>query len=210
MTELPPDPGRNAADDPPHWEAVERLYLDHQTAARRAAAWILGSPHDPEIEDVMQDALVKAARAFPTLKHPERVRGWFLKIVICVARDLRRVRSRQNRRESPVGFTWDLEQLYFPSTRGMSSEEFPLPRAGHELRAGREFINTLPEKQRIAYLLEHFFGFDREEIAEVLGCSPRTVGTHLRRAQAKAEKKFPHADGLATEIKLDHLRRSEA
>jgi len=204
MTELPPDPGRNAADNPPHWDAVEKLYLDHQAAARRAAAWILGSSHDPEIEDVMQDALVKAARALPTLKHPERVRGWFLTIVVCAARDRRRVRSRRNRRESPVGSVGNLEQLCCPSTRGMPLEEFPL------LRAGLEFINALPEKQRIAYLLEHFFGLDREDIAEVLGCSPRTVGTHLRRAQTKAEKKFPHADGLATEAQLDQLRRSEA
>jgi RNA polymerase sigma-70 factor (ECF subfamily) len=204
MTELPPDPGRTAADDPPYWDAVEKLYLDHQTAARHAAAWILGSPHDPEIEDVMQDALVKAARALPTLRHSERARGWFLKIVIFTARDYRRARSRRSGRESPVGSAENLQQLCCDFTRGMSPEEFPL------LRAGIEFINTLPEKQRMAYLLEHFFGLDREDIAEVLGCSPRTVSTHLRRAQLKAGKKFPRADGRTMTVQLDQLRRSEA
>jgi RNA polymerase sigma factor (sigma-70 family) len=204
MVDLLPDPERGMGDEPPNWATVVSLYLDSQTAARRAAAWILGSSIDPEIEDVMHDAIVKAARALPALRHPERRHSWFLKIVVCTARDRRRARSRRSLREFPAGSAGNLEEVYFASARGMSPGDSPL------LRAGLDFINTLPEKQRIAYLLEHFFGLDREDIAEVLGCSPKTVGTHLRRAQAKAVKKFPPADGLGMEVHLDQLRGSEA
>jgi RNA polymerase sigma-70 factor, ECF subfamily len=205
MVELPPDPPeRGGDDDPPDWDMVVSLYRDLQTAARRAAAWILGSPLDSEIEDVIHDAIVKAARALPALRHSDRVHNWFLKIVICTARDRRRARSRRSRRESPVGSVGNLEQVYCASARGLLPGDFPL------LCAGLEFINTLPEKQRMAYLLEHFFGLDREDIAEVLGCSPRTVGTHLRRAQAKAVKKFPPAADLAKEAQQDQPRRSTA
>jgi hypothetical protein len=70
MAELPPDPDseRGADDDPPQWAPVEKLYRDNSTEARRAAAWILGSLLDPEIEDVIHDAIVKAVEIFHTLR----------------------------------------------------------------------------------------------------------------------------------------------
>jgi DNA-directed RNA polymerase specialized sigma24 family protein len=152
MSELPPDPERNAADNPPRWEAVEKLYLDHQTAARHAAGWILGSPRDPEIEDVIHNTVVKAYRAFHTLRNPEKAHGWFLTIVSRQALDHRRARSRRRRKESLAG---SVEELQLTS-RGLSPEEFQM------LREGREFVDTLPENQRVAYLLEHFIGLNRE------------------------------------------------
>lgn len=203
MAEPPLDPERGADEDPPHWDAVVNLYLDHKTAARRAAGWILGSPLDPEIQDVIQDAIVKAARTFYTLREPEHARGWFLTIVSRQARDRRRARLRRGRKESPVGSAGDLEKVC-GSAQGMSPEVFPL------LRASLEFVNTLPEKQRVAYLLKHFFGLDHKDIALVLECSPRTVSTHLRRAQAKVDKKFPPAADLAKEAQHAQLRRSTA
>lgn len=203
MAGLPPDadPERGADDSPPHWAAVVNLYLDTRTEARRAAAWILGSLLDPEIEDVIHDGIVKAALNFHTLRKPECARSWFLKIVVCQACDRRRVRSRK---ESPAGSAGDLEQLGCALSCGVSPEEFPL------LRAGLDFMNTLPEKQRVTYLLKHFFGFNREDIAEVLGCSPRTVNTHLRRAQAKVDKKFSPAADRAMEAQRAQSRRRTA
>lgn len=203
MAELSPNPERGADRDPPHWDAVVSLYLDHQTAARRAAGWILGSLLDPEIQDVIQKAIVKAALTFGTLREPENARGWFLTIVSRQARDHRRARLRRGGNESPIGSAGDLEQVC-ASARGMSPEVFLL------LRTGLEFVNTLPEKQRVAYLLKHFFGLDREDIAQVLECAPRTVSTHLRRAQAKADKKFPPAADLAKEAQQAQPRRSTA
>jgi len=200
MTELPPEPERNAADDPHHWDKVEKLYRDHQTAARHAAGWILGSPHDPEIEDVIHDSVVKAYRALHTLQDPEKARGWFLTIVSHQALDYRRTRSRRSRKESIDG---SVEELQLAS-HGLLPEEFQM------LRVGLEFVDTLPEHQRVAYLLEHFIGLDREGIAEVLGCSPKTVGTHLRRAQDKADKKFSPAVDPTNEVQRARLRRRTA
>ncbi|MGH3923392.1 MAG: RNA polymerase sigma factor [Pseudonocardiaceae bacterium] len=201
-----PAPERVADDDPPGWDAVVGFYQDLQTEARRTAAGVLGF-HDPdEIEDVIHESIVKAARALHTLRRPERVRTWFLKIVVRTALDHLRVRRRRRSKESLVGSCWDLEQLYSASARGgLSPEEPP------GLLAAVEFLNTLSLNQRVAYFLRHFSGFDRKDIAEILGCSQITVGTHLRRAQARADKRFrPAADGHALEAKLDQLRRSEA
>jgi RNA polymerase sigma-70 factor (ECF subfamily) len=204
MAELSSEPGRVADDDPPHWDAVVALYLDTQTKARRAAAWILSSPFDFEIEDVIHDAIVKAARNYHTLKQSDHASNWFLKIVICTAYDRRRIRSRRSRMESPLGAADDPEQVYGGLARGISPEESVL------LRSGFEFLRSLPEKQRVAYLLKHFFGFNRDDIAEVLQCSPRTVNTHIRRAQAKADKKFSPAADIAGEAQQAHPRRSLA
>lgn len=170
------DRGAGGGGGPPHWDAVVKLYHEHKEVARRAAAWILGSPFDSEIEDVIQDAIVNAALRFHTLRDPERGRNWFLTIVSHRALDVRRARLRRSGKESPIGSA-ELQLM----SRGLSPEE--------SLRAldALNFVNALPEKQRVAYLLVHFFGFDRKDTAEVLECSPRTVSTHLRRAQAKID-----------------------
>lgn len=211
MVEPPPDPHpdlgpeRVTDDDPVDWDAVVSLYREVKTEARRTAAGVLGFRDPGEIEDVIHDAIVKAARAFHTLRRPEKARNWFLKIVVRAAIDHQRARSRRRGRESLAGSCWDLEQLSSASVRGgLSPGEAP------QLLAALEFLNMLPSKQRVAYFLRHFSGFDREDIAEILGCSRITVGTHLRRAQAKADKRFPPADGHALEATLDRLRRSEA
>jgi RNA polymerase sigma-70 factor (ECF subfamily) len=170
------DSGTGDGPEPPNWAAAVKLYLEHKEEARRAAAWILGSRFDPEVEDVIQEAIVNAAQRFHTLREPERGRNWFLKIVSNRALDVRRARSRRSGKESPIGSA-ELQLM----SRGLSPEK-----SLHMLDA-RDFMNTLPEKQRVAYLLVHFFSFDHEDTGEVLNCSARTVSTHLRRAQAKID-----------------------
>ena len=45
-----------------------------------------------------------------------------------------------------------------------------------------EWIEALPDRQREALRLSRFEGLDHREIAEVMGCSPRTVNNHLVKA----------------------------
>lgn len=52
-----------------------------------------------------------------------------------------------------------------------------------ELRTRLEgWIDALPERQQEALRLSRFEGLDHREIADVMGCSPRTVNNHLVRA----------------------------
>ncbi|MCP3801897.1 RNA polymerase sigma factor [Allokutzneria sp. A3M-2-11 16] len=168
----------------PSWALVEPLYTAHRPAARAAAASILGPAHD--VEDIIQDATVKAAQRIHTLRDSARARSWYLSIVSRQALDRWRQRARQHQRTA----TSSLDQLADGLEAGRNTlrvlpvEDYPA------LRLAFEFIDTLPGKQRTAYLLRHYFGMDRDTIAEVLGCGTATVSVHLFRAQAKVDKEF--------------------
>ena len=47
------------------------------------------------------------------------------------------------------------------------------------------FLAGLSEHQRVAVWMVHGLGFPHREVAEVLGCAPATVATHVRRALEK-------------------------
>src|SRR3954470_4878555 len=76
---------------PPFWLLVESHgdeLLDH---ARRLA----GAEH---AEDVVQDALLRALRAYPRLRHADHLRAWLYRIVTNCAMDA----HRSMRREVPA------------------------------------------------------------------------------------------------------------
>lgn len=59
------------------------------------------------------------------------------------------------------------------------------PGVDHELDAEmlserlRTFIRQMPERRREAFTLSRFEGLSHEEIAQVMGLTPRTVNTHI-------------------------------
>src|SRR3954468_86464 len=76
---------------PPFWSLVEAHGDELLVHARRLA----GRDH---AEDVVHDALLRALRAYPRLRHAEHLRAWLYRITTNVAIDL----HRRSRRESPV------------------------------------------------------------------------------------------------------------
>jgi RNA polymerase sigma-70 factor (ECF subfamily) len=86
--------------------AFERLTAGSLDAAYRLAGVILGS--GPDAEDATHDAVVRAWRAFPTLRDPASFDAWFQRILVNVCRDRLRKRRRTpvtelTRAASPVG-----------------------------------------------------------------------------------------------------------
>src|SRR3954451_19759928 len=76
---------------PPFWSLVEAHgdeLLDH-------ANRILGPTHPDHAEDVVQDALLRALRAYPRLRHAEHLRAWLYRIVTNCAMDVHRARRRE-------------------------------------------------------------------------------------------------------------------
>ena len=46
-------------------------------------------------EDVLQDALLRALRAYPRLRHAEHLRAWLYRVTTTTALDLHRARRRE-------------------------------------------------------------------------------------------------------------------
>lgn len=141
-------------------EAMERkLY--------RTCAALLGS--DADCADAVQEALIKAWRALPTLKQEQYFETWLTRIAINECRSmLRRKRSVQ------------------PLDPRMSA-----PPPDMELRRA---ISELDEKLKLPVVMHYVNGFDVEETARILRLPQGTVKSRLHRARAQLRKLLEEDD----------------
>lgn len=63
-------------------------------------------------------------------------------------------------------------------------------------------INELPPRQREALCLSRFDGLSHEEIAEVMGCAPRTVNNHLVRALEQLRNRLAKLGTIVTALSV--------
>jgi RNA polymerase sigma-70 factor (ECF subfamily) len=73
---------------PPFWSLVEAHGDELLAHARRLAG-------EQYAEDVLQEAFLRALRAYPRLRHAEHLRAWLYRITTTTAFDLHRSRRRE-------------------------------------------------------------------------------------------------------------------
>ncbi len=79
---------------PPFWSLVEAHGDELLAHARRMT-------DDQSAEDVLQDALLRALRAYPRLRHSDHLRAWLYRVTTTTALDLHRRRRREIPTEDP-------------------------------------------------------------------------------------------------------------
>ena len=79
---------------PPFWSLVEAHGDELLVHARRIAG-------DANGEDVLQDALLRALRAYPRLRHAEHLRAWLYRVTTTTALDHLRARRREVLTDEP-------------------------------------------------------------------------------------------------------------
>ena len=152
--------------------AHEALYRKHVSVLLRLAARLLGNTH--EAEDVVQEAFLEAFDTLSSLREPDRVRAWLIKITVHrVHRRFRRRRlARLFRRESACANVRALQ---------VSSDLCPEQRA--ELHRLDDVLRSLPDAQRICWMLRCVEGHSLQEVAEASGCSLATAKRRIAKAQ---------------------------
>jgi RNA polymerase sigma-70 factor, ECF subfamily len=128
---------------PPFWSLVEAHGDELLAHARRMA----GPDH---AEDVLQDALLRALRAYPRLRHGDHLRAWLYRVTTTAALDLHRARRREVVTDEPPAQ---------PSHDRYEEGDF------------EALIEPLPEPARAALRLRFVDDLDYEGIAHRLGCS---------------------------------------
>ena len=128
---------------PPFWSLVERHGDELLAHARRMAG-------DQHAEDVVQDALLRALRAYPRLRHADHLRAWLYRVTTTAALDLHRAR----RRELPTG------EVPAAATHDTYDEG-----------AFEALIAPLPDGAQAALRLRFVDDLDYEGIADRLGIS---------------------------------------
>ena len=138
-------------------------------------------------EDSVQEAFASGYRAFHQFRG-ENLRGWMLRIVANVCRDM--LRSRRSRPTVPLDpMPPDPDDLS-PNPAALdipSTEESPEAHAERQElnRAIESGLASLSVDQRLAVTLVDVQGFSYEGAADVMGCSVGTVRSRLSRGRGR-------------------------
>jgi RNA polymerase sigma-70 factor (ECF subfamily) len=149
-----------------------------------------------EVQDVAQEAFIKAYRALPRFRGESAFYTWLYRIAINTAKNHLVSRSRR-----PPGSDVEIEDAeYFASGEALHEIETPENALfGAELKAVVErAISELPEDLRTAVTLREFDGLSYEDIAEVMDCPVGTVRSRIFRAREAIDIKVrEQLDGSA-------------
>jgi RNA polymerase sigma-70 factor, ECF subfamily len=132
-----------------------------------------------EAKDLSQDAFLKA---FMNLKHFDGRSGfytWFYRILVNLCLDHKRRRSRRVNEEFNESVENQLEPSH-PIAAGATPDTQVM--ASQLSRKAGIALESLPAKQRTAFILKNHQGLSIKEIAEVMETAEGTVKVHLHRA----------------------------
>lgn len=138
-----------------------------------------------EVQDVVQEAFIKAYRALPNFRGDSQFYTWLYRIAVNTAKNYLVSRSRR-----PQGIDLDVEEAEFMDSaeglRDLAGPESQL--LTDELRVAIDAaIKALPEDLRTALTLREFEGLSYEEIANVMDCPVGTVRSRIFRARESVD-----------------------
>lgn len=145
-------------------------------------------------EDLVQDAFVRLWDRRERLDDACSVRAYLFRIVRNLAFNARRDAATQRRLlDDPVA----LDSAAVP--RGFAAPDAAA--AGEDL-SGRlaGWLDELPPRQREALLLSRVEGLSHAEVAEAMGCAPRTVNNHLVAALATLRRRLLDAGTMVASL----------
>ena len=160
--------------------AFDLLVLKYQRKIMRLLSRMIRDP--AEIEDVTQEAFIKAYRALPQFRGDSAFYTWLYRIAINTARNWQAANSRRPVTSSIIetgdGETFDgIDNLTDIST----------PESVLASRQIAETVNaamqSLPEDLRTAILLREIEGMSYEDISQAMGCPIGTVRSRIFRAR---------------------------
>lgn len=162
-----------AGDDSSSKPKFDRLIVDAIPAMLRFATRLTGNVNDAE--DVVQDALLRAARNWRTFRGESQVTTWLFRIVVNAFRDRYRARDDVESIESEPPASDD-------PTRSIEADELGEIVARH--------VSSLPPRQREVLVLIAYEQLGTSDAAAVLDMSEQSVRTNLHFARERMREKL--------------------
>ena len=155
----------------------------------RVAALIARFVQDPqEVEDVAQEAFIKAYRALPLFRGDSAFYTWLYRIAVNTAKNHLVARSRR-----PPAHDLEIDEVE-PTEIGSVLHEIESPEGSlstSELKEAIEAaVDSLPEELKTAFTLREFSGLSYEDITEVMDCPVGTVRSRIFRAREAIDRKI--------------------
>jgi RNA polymerase sigma-70 factor, ECF subfamily len=169
--------------------AFELLVDKYQRRLGRLLSRFIRDPS--EVEDVMQEAFIKAYRALPAFRGDSAFYTWLYRIGINTAKNYLAAMGRR----APTSTDLEAEE----AEGHVDGERLRDLNTPENLLLSREIADTvnstiesLPEELRTAIQLRELEGMSYEEIASIMGCPIGTVRSRIFRArEAIAERLRP-------------------
>lgn len=153
-------------------DAGDVLMRELSPAIVRTARLVVG-PGSSVAEDAAQEAVIDVSRAIGTLREPEAVVGWAIRITVARAIKV----SRRERLKSRI----------WPQAASELADQFDLSATAAVIR---EEFYRLPPKLRAVAVLRLYLDFSEADTARALGCSIGTVKSQLSRARDRLAERL--------------------
>ncbi|AEV26811.1 MULTISPECIES: RNA polymerase sigma factor RpoE [Azospira] len=173
-------------------KAFELLVAKYQRKLGRLLSRFIRDP--AEVEDVAQEAFIKAYRALPSFRGDSAFYTWLYRIGINTAKNYLVAQGRR----APTSTEFDSEEAETfddgEQLRDINTPENLLlsKQIGETVNAA---MDALPEELRTAIMLRELEGLSYEEIAKIMDCPIGTIRSRIFRArEAVATKLRPLLD----------------
>ena len=156
--------------------ALEALFKRHLRPLRQRVHRLLGP--DPDSEDVVQEAFLRAFTNLHKLVEPQAFSAWLSKIAVHLVNH--RLRRRKLLRR--LGFASGADRPEVMET--VASAEVS-PAVATEARRVYALLDSLPSEARVAFLLRNLEQMTVPEVAAQMGISERTVKRRVALAESR-------------------------
>lgn len=170
------------------YERFAPLVTPQTDVMARVAAAIVGIA---DAEDAAQEALMRAWRAWPSLREPDAARAWLMQITVNVCRTWRTRRQ---------GLRLAVEDRLDTAALSLPPDPTTLGAAEHVAALDlRHALGALDDDMRLVVALRFYASMDSTEIGELLGTSPATIRGRLRRALLRLRQTLDAPDQAETQ-----------
>ena len=166
--------------------AFNFLVLRYQHKVAALISRFIKDPH--EVEDVSQEAFIKAYRALKLLRGDSAFYTWLYRIAVNTAKNYLVSRGRR-----PPSTDFDLDEAELvEDTAALRESETPEGQLQRDKLEAviNQAIEDLPEDLRTAFRLREFSGLSYEDITAIMDCPVGTVRSRIFRAREAIDKKI--------------------
>ena len=139
-----------------------------------------------EVEDVTQEAFIKAYRALGKFRGDSAFYTWLYRIAANAAKNHLVAKGRRPGADATIE---DAEGFDEGGMLSESASPEALAMGGELAEVVESALNALPDELRAALMLREFDGLSYDDIADVLGCPVGTVRSRIFRAREAIDQR---------------------
>ena len=139
-----------------------------------------------EVEDVTQEAFIKAYRALGKFRGDSAFYTWLYRIAANAAKNHLVAKGRRPRADATIE---DAEGFDEGGMLSESASPEALAMGGELAEVVESALNALPDELKAALMLREFDGLSYDDIADVLGCPVGTVRSRIFRAREAVDQR---------------------